>query len=230
MKKNSLIVLSILSVVFLTSFVAAQTILESAGLGITDFLRSILLTPANLSVILLGLLLWIIVYTIVVQIGLGSEGRGSSIAAGAISLIIVILSFLYLPANFVEAIVLQYGAMGATILTVIPFFIMLYFTVSVSKSLLVARAIWIFYVVYYITLFFYKIATTITGTWTNSIPYIGAIIAGIIIFFLLPAMRDFLYKGKLEAKEERAIKGVKFRALGRKVAEEETKALLKTGA
>jgi hypothetical protein len=99
---------------------------------------------------------------------------------------------------------------------------MFYFTIAVARSILIARIIWIFYVIYYIAIFFYK---AIEVGWTNigsSFPYVAAIIAGIIIFFGLSTMRNFLFKGQLEEKEERAIKDIKFRELGRGIERAET--------
>jgi hypothetical protein len=224
MKKSSLIILALFSVLFLASFAAAQeTILESLGSNATAFLNSIFLTPFTLSVILLGLLLWIVIYSIVVKIGLGGGKGAWSGGAAVVSLIIVILSFIYLPKDFVTAIVLQYGAMGATILTVIPFFIMLYFSIAITRSLFTARIIWTFYIVYYFAIFIYKIVQPGT-TWTNAIPYIGAIVAGAIVIFFLPTIRNIWWKGELSAAEEKGIRDISFRKLGRKLEREETKA------
>ena len=141
---------SILLISFVAGIVSAATNGEIAVTSIADFLRTLGANPASLSSILLGVLLWIVLYSIVKEIFGFSGGRSNFawIGPGAVSLIIVILTFLYLPSNFVEAIALQYSAMGAAILTVIPFVIILYFTTVVTKSQLVARAVWIFYTVY----------------------------------------------------------------------------------
>jgi len=76
-----------------------------------------------------------------------------------ITFLITAISLLALPSNFIEAIRTQYGAMGAAILSVIPFMIMLVFTLKVGNAL-VARIVWAFYVVYYFALYVYMIAAT----------------------------------------------------------------------
>jgi hypothetical protein len=200
MKRSGLIFSAVVSAVFLSSLVAAQILLQDLGSGLSTFLTNIYITPGNLSVILLGLLLWIIIFSIVSKIGLASKSTGGWTAA-AVSLIIVVLSFLYLPKNFVEAIVLQYGAMGATILTVIPFVIILYFSLT-TNSVFMARVIWVFYGMYYLCLFVYKLATV--SSWMEAIPYLGALVAGIIVFIMLGVMRGWIFKEKIAESSEAA--------------------------
>jgi hypothetical protein len=173
-----------------------MTLLQDIGQGIVPLLDKIFINPDNLSKLLLGVLLWIVLYSIVQKMKLGG---GMKSASAAIAVIMVILTFIYLPQGFLEAIVLQYGAMGATILTIIPFAIILYFSLT-TDNLFMARVTWIFYIVYYLTLFFYKIVTV--STWTEAIPFIGAIIAGIIAFILLATMRGWIFKGKIEELSE----------------------------
>jgi len=227
MRVFALFFISMILIVLVLNLVSAETNFEAwgrdVGTAITTFLESIKINPDNLSVILLGVLLWIIVFSIVKQIFSYQRGKWGHIMATVISLIVVILTFIYMPENFIEAIALQYGAMGATILTVIPFAIMLYFTVSVSSSLFFARVIWIFYIIYYFTLFLYKWGTSTEPFFSfANLPYAGAILAGILIFLFLPTMRNFVYKGELDEKEEKGMKDIKFRTLGRKLEREET--------
>ncbi|MFA6023002.1 MAG: hypothetical protein WC781_02865 [Candidatus Pacearchaeota archaeon] len=186
---------------------ALGAVAGSAANGITGFLSTIQLTPRTLSSVLLGALLWIVLYSVLGQIFKVGEKRWARVFSGAVALIITLLAFIYLPANFVEAITLQYSAMGAAILTVIPFAILLYFTVWVSESLLIARVTWIFYIVYYFTLFIYKLASTPAegGWWAQTIPYWGAIIAGILILILIPGIRTFVFRGKLTAVKEKGM-------------------------
>ena len=153
--------------------------------------------------VLMGILLYMIIYSIVKQMS-KADTRSAKFFAGIASVIIVILSFLYMPEDFVKSIALQYGAMGAAILIGVPFIILLYFSFWVTDSLVVARVIWVFYVIYYFTLFVYA-AVNITDSgylYTNLLPYLAAILAGIIIFFLLPAFRKWIFKGELSGFKE----------------------------
>ena len=224
----TLIIFNLLAFSFLSNLVLAETIAESWGRnlaqGIAGFLETIKIDPQTSSIILLGILLWILIYSVVIKI-FHYEGRWGSISAGIISLIIVILAFLFLPGSLVESIVLQYGAMGATLLTIIPFAIFLYFSISVSRSLFIARVLWIFYIMYYIVIFAYKIVSLERGAiWYEYLPYGGAIVAGVIVFFALPTIRKLLFKGELSSLEEKAMKDIDFRKLGRKLEREETRA------
>jgi len=230
-KAGKILALSLLAVImisFVSNFVLAETVAEAWGKnlaqGISSFLETIKINPKTSSIVLLGILLWIIIYSIIVKI-FNYKGKWGSISGALVSLIIVVLSFLYLPENLVETIVLQYGAMGATILTIIPFIILLYFSISVSRNLFTARVIWIFYIMYYLVIFLYKMGTLEAGSaWYEYLPYLGAMIAGIIIFFALPTIRSLIFQGELSTLKEKAIRDVNFRKLGRKIEREETKA------
>lgn len=233
MKKSiSSILLAPLFFMLSVPSVLAQTIAEewgrTAAAGIVSFLDTLKLNPTALSTVLLGILLWIILYSVVTKIGLGGESHWGAIGSAIIALIIVILSFMYLPANFVEALALQYGATGVAILAFGSFAILLYFSLSVSRSLTVARVIWIFFIVYYFAIFIYKIGTTQAAgaAWYDYIPYGASILAGILIVVFLPKMRDFVFKGELSAAEERGMRDISLRKLGREIEREEVKARL----
>ncbi len=119
--------------------------------------------------------------------------------------IVTALSIIWLPDNFLNAIRSQYGALGATILSIIPFVIVLIFTVK-AESNLVGRILWLFYALYYMAVYVYAIAIEKTG-WLSveNIPYFAAIIAGLVLFIGLPAVRNAIFKGQLkEIKEEGA--------------------------
>ncbi len=229
MKKGVSTLPAILSFLFSLPFVAAETVAEvwgrTAAGAVAGFLESARLNPETLATIMLGVLLWIIVFVIMRQIFNTDEGKGA-ILAGVAALAITLLSFLYLPESFLEAIALQYSAAGAALLAFIPLFIIFYFTAMVSRSLLLSRILWIFYVVFYFALFVYKVGTTQAGAnpWYEYLPYLGAIIAGILIFFFLPKMRHIIFEGKLDSEEEHAIRDIKFRKLGRDLEREETEA------
>lgn len=226
----------------LTGFVAAQTS-ESAGRnlgtvfaeiasGIGDFVIAFLEGinvngSANLSLILLGLLLWIVLYSVVEEVFANRDHLGWNLTAIVVSLIMTFLSLRFIPDDFVEVIVLQYGVLGTTILTVIPFVIMMYFTVAVSKSLIISRIVWGTYVIYYFAIFSYKIAEV--GEWNEAlIPYSAAIVVGIFVFFFIKPLRNLLFRQKLSSKEEAALRDVRFRNLGRRIEREETESRTRT--
>ena len=221
----ALFALTILVIPLVSAQTALEDLLINTSNAISPFLESIFLTPDNLSKALLGILLWIVLYSVVKGMGLLSDDKMGSIGSGVVALIITTLSFLYMPQGFVEATALQYGAVGATILAVIPFMIMLYFTIVATKSTIIARATWIFYTLYYFGLFIFKLATLQAeeASFVEYIPYSLAILAGIIIFFFIKDLRELYFKGKLENQEEKAIRDINIRGLNRKVEIEEAK-------
>jgi signal transduction histidine kinase len=116
--------------------------------------------------------------------------------------IITALALIALPSNFLEAIRIQYGAMGAAILSVIPFIIMLVFSLKVG-SRMTARIVWIFFVIYYFALYLDKILRAKTSFFAvENIPYLFCILAGIIIFFFIGGIRNLLFKEKMKAVAE----------------------------
>ena len=224
--------LLVLSTLILVSGVFAQTSSgEEPIQRIADFidgfnkgfLLRVNLTPKNTSIALLGLILFMVIFSIVSKL-FNWKGKSGFWLAMPVSLAVVILTFLYLPENFVEAIVLQYGAMGSAILAAIPLVIMLYFTVSVIESLFVARAVWIFYVFYYLIIFFYRAAESEIFWSFDNLPYFGAIIAGIIIFFMIGTIRNLIFKEKLEDDKQREIHKIKIRKTVKELEDQEAAA------
>jgi len=211
---------------------AQQTGLSIVVIGIADSIQEIFdairFDVDNSSKVLLGILLWIVLFSVLSQMELLKVGNSGRILSGVVSLIITLLTFILMPPNFIEAIVLQYGALGATILTVIPFVIMIYFTFKVSKSLLVSRIAWIFYVVYYMSLFVYKIAetTTVNSGWdlvSQNIPYIGAIVAGALVFLFIKRLRIWKIEQEIDEMKERGAEAVEEIKLLNKLKRKELK-------
>lgn len=150
---------------------------------------------------LMFVLLFMIIYSIV-----SSVFPKKYIVTLLSSLIITALSILWIPSNFLEAIRTQYGAMGAALLSIIPFIILLIFTAKV-KSMLVARATWIFFIIYYFALYIYKLATEEAGFLSaENIPYLAAIIAGIGIFFFIKQIREAIFGGEMQTLEAEGMK------------------------
>lgn len=211
MKKSSIFLLALFAVVFLSTFVAAATVAQEAASSIANFFEGAGLSAGMMTKILLIVLLWLIVWNIVHELKLGGN---SSLISSIIALIISILAFIYIPQEEINAIVLQYGAMGSTILTVIPFIIILWFSLR-TDNLFIARITWIFYVFYYFLLFVYKWATTEVPAgaawWTVGLPYLIALVMGIIIFFVLAPIRNLIFKGEMEKLGEKATKAAAVR-------------------
>ncbi|NPE26881.1 hypothetical protein HNV12_02670 [Methanococcoides sp. SA1] len=125
------------------------------------------------------------------------------------------LAIIAIPLNILEVILVQYGAMGATLLTAIPFVIVAFFTLKV-KNLAIAYMTWIFYVMYYIVLFFTAISEV--GFLTKAaIPYWFSIIAGIVAFIFMGYFRKWLFGIHLESDVELAEAGLKKKTAQRKL-------------
>ena len=199
-KLLSFVLLSLFAISFLASIALAQTVPEN----IANSLKSLFEDKAYLSRILLTVLLYMILYSIVSVVF-----KGGQWLTGGITLIITILATIFIPSNFIEAITLQYGAMGAAILTVIPFIIMLVFSLRI-QSTMAGKVLWLFYTIYYGTLFIYKIFSIegqIEGQigWLSaeSIPYWGAIIGGVVMFLFITPIKGIIVGQKLkQIKEE----------------------------
>lgn len=208
--KKTLIILTLglTFVAFLLHFVSAQSsFLSSAG----DFYSKALDSIGNglnplfaekeaATKTLLAILFFMVAYT-TIDAFFKKKWYFTFIITG----IVTVLSVWWLPPEFISTIRTQYGAMGVAILSIIPFMIMLVFTIRVESDL-VGRVLWLFYAIYYFTLFIYTIATG-SGSWLSAenIPYYGAIIAGIFLFFTMPAVRRAIFKGQLkEIREEGA--------------------------
>ncbi len=195
----ALIILGLFMVSFLVGIVSAQTQLEE---NVRNFIQENILGPffgdkeiATRS--LFAILLFLLLYSIVPLI----FGEEKKVLNFLISVVITALALLWTPSLFIHSIRTEYGAMGAAILAVVPFLIILIFSIRV-KNLFYAQLVWIFFIIYYFALYIYNWAKT--GSWLNTemIPYLLSIIAGVFIFFFLPPIRKLLFKGKLEAIEE----------------------------
>jgi len=107
-----------------------------------------------LSRVFMAMLLGLIIFSIVTTM-FKDSGR---VTKWGITLAITSLALLGIPAEFLQVIRMQYGAMGATVLTLIPFIILLAFSLK-SESVLIARVTWIFYAFYYLAMYLYKISS-----------------------------------------------------------------------
>jgi hypothetical protein len=221
-------ILSTLTTLSSIALVSAQTNFEvwsrTAAARVSEMFATLQLDPTGASTILLGILLFMIIYSIVKQMqlfaGMGALAEFFSLVA---AVIISILTFVWLPEEFIENIVLQYGAMGATILAVIPFIIMLYFTAVVAKSLLIARVIWLTYGIYYFVLFIYQWGNAAT-TELDHVLYGAAVLLGIFVFLLIGPIRGWVWGEKLESGVEQAQRRLDERLELEKLREKEAEA------
>lgn len=154
-----------------------------------------------LSRVFFALLLGMIIYSIISVM----FSESSKKIQWGITIAITSLSLVGLPSGFLEAVRTSYGAMGAAILTVIPFIIILVFSLR-TRSILMARITWVFYSVYYLAMYIYAIAVKIDAkglTTPETIPYIGGFIAGLFVFFFIGNIRKLIFKGKIEGIVEK---------------------------
>jgi hypothetical protein len=142
---------------------------------------------------------------------------GATIAA-------TVLAIVGLPPSFLESIRVSYGAMGATILSVIPFLIIFWFSIK-TKNLLMARITWLFFAFYYLFLYLSILIKRWSELKTSPIsgplfPYLLAFITGIIIFFYILKIREFVWNEKLNASKEQGEQNIKRVGLGKYLTEQ----------
>jgi len=153
------------------------------------------------------ILLFLVIWTVTPYVFPGS----SKWMSGTISFVIAILASMAIPDEFLEVILVQYGAMGATMLTVIPFLIITTWSM-ITPSALGARVIWIFYAFYYLGMYLYKaIFTTasVSGAAESRILYLIAFGIGVAMFFFIKPIREIWSHGKLDALKEKGEERIK---------------------
>jgi len=167
-----------------------------------------------MSRVFFALLLGMIIYSIVSIMFKKSHSFIKFGITGAITS----LALLGLPSGFLESVRVQYGAMGATILTIIPFMIVLLFSLK-AKRLIITRVTWLFYAGYYFAMYFYEISNA-GGLFAGekTIPYMAAWIIGLILFFVIGSIRRLLFKGNLEGLMETGKERIEKEKIARKLA------------
>ena len=125
--------------------------LEQVG----DFLLAVVGLPKNgspaetLTYIFMGLVLLLFIYSVVESMGFfGKTGSQNTILSILVTIAITGLVMIALPREFFTAILPSYGAMGAAILTFIPFLMIFWFSIK-TRSPLMARMVWIIYTLYH---------------------------------------------------------------------------------
>jgi len=235
--KSISIVTFLFSIILLSSIVliAAQNTgdtnanvwARTAATGIVDVFNSAQINVTSTTTILLGILLWMILFSVVDSMGLFD--KFGKLGTAIVALIITLLSFIVLPEGLIQTLALQFGVTGSVILTVIPFIIMLYFTLRVADNLLIAKAIWAIYTLYYFFIFIYALATSPAGDSGFFTPertfYLLGMTAGLVLFLFIKKIRGWVISGELEAKEEVGYQRLRKRALGRELIEKETESM-----
>jgi hypothetical protein len=228
----SLIALStiILFSIFSTTLVLAQddapatggeTNFEAAGrniaTAITNLFSDAKLDPNNFTLILFGILVWMIVYTISKQVGFFKDQ--APIWSGAFALVVTILAFKGFPPEYIETILMNYQAMGGTIVVLIPTIIIMWFTIATEDtSLLISRLIWIVYLLFFVSLFVFKIGNSTESIFAaENLIYSIAIVIGIVILITLGILREFYWKNKVKSLEEKAERKIEGAAAGLEV-------------
>lgn len=186
-----------------------EAIVTNVGGFLEPFLAPFFGDQEMLSRVFFAILLGMIIFSIIGTI----FGETKPWIQWGITFAITSLSLIGLPTSFLEAIRVQYAAMGATILTIIPFMIIVVFSLR-AKNVLIARMTWIFYAVYYFVMYLYAIITSTSGTgWFSieTLPYLAGFVAGIFLFFGMTSIRNLIFRGKIEGIMERGMNKVEKR-------------------
>ena len=221
MKKVYGIFLNFVVTLMSVSFVAAQdnnfkVFGRCAAGSIAQLFDTWRLNPTNLTSILLGVLLWMIIYSLIKK----TMGNSGGWLAGGVSIIITLLSILFIPDALLLAIGSEYAALGATILTILPFMLAFYFSGAVTENMVIAKAIWAVFTIYYVAMFIFSWgllpASSVTGVTTN---YFGAEIdqstisivaygifalVSAIMFFAIGYVRKVVWDAKVASDSENA--------------------------
>jgi hypothetical protein len=178
-----------------------ETVVTSIGGFLEPFLSPFFGEKEMLTRVFFAILLGMIIYSIISMMFSGSSPWIKWGITGAI----VSLALVGLSNEFLEVIRVQYSAMGATILTVIPFMIMMAFTIKVN-NLVVARLTWIFYAMYYLAMYGYRVVES--SSFSAGLPYGIAFIVGLVVFFGIKQIREMITKGEIAGITEKGMKKV----------------------
>ncbi len=163
-----------------------------------------------------AILLGMIIYTIISQFFAGS---GPFIRWG-ITGTITALAIIGIPTEVYGALEVQYGAMGSAILAIIPFFIILIFTMK-TGSLMIAKGTWGFFFLYYMFFAWSKFDAAAEGAgW----PYAVGVLGAAFMIYSIGLWREKFFSEELDAQIEIAEKKSKIRAAWKKQQEAEASA------
>ncbi len=210
MKKvyNYLGMLLVLTILLSTTLIVAQTNFEVVGerFGAIDVIGNFDLGTKSSS-ILLGILLFMILQSVLVKMELFGDSRGVSIG---VALIVTVLTFIYVPDNLFDALATNYAALGATILTVLPFLIATYYTVWITDQLSIARSIWAVFFLYYLIILIVSWGTATSNDFSFLDPinlsYAVALIASLVLFFFMGPIRKLVWTQTVASTKEKITK------------------------
>ena len=169
--------------------------------------------------LLYAVLLGMIVYTIISSFFKSSHWAIKWGITGAVTLI----ALLGIPTEIYNSLEVQYGAMGSAILAVIPFIVILFFTLKVG-SLLIGRLTWGFFTIYMIVMSLIRFISPKNIASGASWPYLFGIAAGIVMFWWMPFWRKKLFHEELKSQKEIAEKKSAVRTAWKEQQETEAEA------
>jgi hypothetical protein len=201
MKFNKIGVLFILSLMLMSSFVAAQNIDFRRGsesvinffieayepflqvlFGGDDYTGFLLFEK-----FLIYMLLLAIVYIALSNVELFSDNRAILII---VSLIVPLLSVRYMNLQWINTVLLQYLILGTALTAILPFIIYLYFLHGMSESSTVRKIGWIFFIAIYLGLW-----ATAANTGYASV-YLWTMLAALIFLLMDGTIHRYLAKQK----------------------------------
>jgi len=178
-----------------------------ANLKFTDATENIDEYKGWLYAILLGM----IIYTVISTFFTGSSKFikwGITIATTAIAMIGI-------PTELYNALEIQYGAMGSAILAVIPFVIILFFTMKVG-SLLIARVTWLFFILYSLVMSWSRFFGAAEG---QGWPYVISFVVGLLMIWFVGFFRKAWFREELLSQVDIAKKNVRLSKARKEMAE-----------
>ncbi len=194
---------------------------KNIGDGVVSFFKSAFGGVAVgddelLSKFFFGMILAMMVYTALTSFfGLTSKYLNWGLTIG-----VTFITIISIPSGYLTALRESYGAAGLTILAVIPFLIILAFTLKV-KSRAIARGTWGVFTIYYFWMYVATIIDPDEGVKIISkAPYVLAIIVGVIMFSFIGYFRVFGSKEKLDEDIESAHERILRSGARKQLAEE----------
>ena len=206
MKKVGL--LSVITSISLINLVSAQTNAEVFWKNTAEWFSNIFsgvqLDPTNFTLILFGILVWMVIYGVIRNIGFFKDYGW--VWSGVFALVVTFLALKGFPPEYIETILINYQAMGGTIIVLIPTLIIAWFTIATEDtSLIISRLIWLVYTIFYFSLIVFKIGISSAAVFSlENAPYVLAFILGIVVLIFLGVLRAIYWKEKLESKKEKA--------------------------
>ncbi len=184
----------------------AGTGLHNLGQGIGAFFGAFfgdtIIGTLSITKIFMTILIGMVVYSSIESF----FGKEKGWIRWTTTIIITLLAIMGIPNGMIEGIRAQYGAMGATILTIIPIIIIFWFSIR-TPSLFFARLTWVVYAIYYaiaVVSEFFKLGMP-TGL------SIIILIFAITMFIFIGAIRGKIFLETLDGEIEKGMEKVKKR-------------------